>query len=271
MTFKRVYLKENDPNVWLDAYVADPVTPFVRKAILVIPGGGYSGICSNREGEPIALAFLPYGYNAFVLHYSVGTNAKYPDQLVDASLAMNRIRENAQEYNIDPEQIFAVGFSAGGHLAGSLGIFWHRQEIYDKAEIPFGCNKPRGVMLIYPVVSGIEDYSHHSSQNHLWQSEQPTDIQLLHTSLEKHIDENTVPMFIMHTSNDQVVDVRNSLMLGAALKEAGHTFEMHIYPDSPHGCALGNAITSNAKPKYENAAIAKWVEQAVYWADQLSK
>lgn len=269
MISERIYLKEGNDNVWLDTYVPDGVEGFTRKAILVIPGGGYGAVCSEREGEPIALAFLPYGYCAFVLHYSVGNGAKYPDQLIEASLAMKHIRENADKYNIDKENVFAVGFSAGGHLAGSLATFWHRPEISEVVQ--GGVNKPTGAMLIYPVVSGNPEIYHGGSFKNLWNCEQPTDEQLEYASLEKHIDQNTAPMFIMHTSNDQLVDVRNSLRLGEALKAAGHTFEMHIYPKAPHGVALGNEITALGRDYHINTAIAKWVKQAAFWADQLSK
>ena len=102
MIFKKIQLDENAPEAYLDIYIADPTSHFTRKAILVIPGGGYGCICSDREGEPIAMAFLPYGYNAFVLHYSVKENGRYfPSQLIQASLAMKHIRDNAEEYGID--------------------------------------------------------------------------------------------------------------------------------------------------------------------------
>ena len=72
MRFEKIPLSNEDSEVYLETYVADPIGKFKRKAILVIPGGGYGGVCSDREGEPIAMAFMPYGYNAFVLHYTVG-------------------------------------------------------------------------------------------------------------------------------------------------------------------------------------------------------
>ena len=160
MLNKRVYLEGNNEDAYLDIYMADPIGEFTRKAILVIPGGGYGTVCSDREGEPIALAFLSHGYNAFVLHYSVGSKKTFPTQLIEASLAMKHIKDNAEFYNVDPDKIFVTGFSAGGHLAGSLGIMWDKKEIYDVIDMPFGYNKPAGMMLVYPVVSSNRTYVH---------------------------------------------------------------------------------------------------------------
>lgn len=272
MIFKRIWLEEEDETAYLDIYAADPVEGFVRKAILVIPGGGYGSVCSDREGEPIAMAFMPYGYNAFVLHYSVKSNSKavFPKQLIQASKAMKYIRDHAEEYNIDPEQIYATGFSAGGHLCGSLGVLWHRQEIYDAVEMPYGYNKPAGVMLIYPVVTGSKP-THEGSFRNLIGSENPTDEQLAECSLENHVDERSCPAFLVHTANDGAVPVRNSLVLAEAYAKAGRLFELHIYPDGPHGMALSNPITSHKKKELEDPCFAKWVEQAAAWAERTVK
>lgn len=271
MLFQKVNLEEGNDNVYLDAYIADKVEGFTRKAILVIPGGGYGQVCSEREGEPIAMAFLPYGYNAFVLHYSHAGNSSrtFPAQLIEASGAMKHIRDHAQEYNIDSEQVFVVGFSAGGHLAGSLGTMWHRKEVYDALDMPFGYNKPTGMMLIYPVVTGTEEFTHSFTFCNLLGNQSPAKEQLADCSLEKNVDEKSSPLFLVHTSTDQVVDVRNSLVLAGAYRQAGLQFEMHVYPDAPHGVALGNRITRCGVDKWENSSIAKWVEHAASWAEEL--
>ena len=270
MKFEKIFLEKEENEVFLDAYTADPIVGLVRKAILVIPGGGYASVCNDREGEPIAMAFLAQGYNAFVLHYShaANSNRTFPAQLIQASLAMKHIRDHAREYQIDPEQVFVVGFSAGGHLAGSLGILWHKQEIYDAIEMPFGYNKPTGMMLIYPVITGLETFRQTGSFLNLLGTQSPSQEQLQSCSLEQHVDEKSSSLFVVHTSNDQIVDVRNSLALAAAYTRAELQFEMHIYPDGPHGVALGNHITRCDVEKWENAGIAKWVENAVFWAEQ---
>ncbi len=260
MKFQKIQLTEK---AYMDAYIADKITDFTRKAILIIPGGAYQGVAAEREGEPIAQAFMPYGYNAFVLHYSVNEKP-FPQQLIEASMAMKHIRDNSEEYGIDPNKVFVAGFSAGGHLAASLGVLWKRPEIYDAVDMSFGYNKPNGMMLIYPVIS--PEYHRGSFKNLLMGD--MTDEKLAECSIEKHVDENSSPAFIMHSSNDSLVDVRNSLCLANALADKKIKFEMHIYPDAPHGVALGNEITRCGNEKWCDASIAKWVQSAVEWAEK---
>ena len=271
MIFRKIPLAEgeNGADVRLDAYLADPVHDYTRRAMLVIPGGGYGAVCSDREGEPIAMAFLAQGYNAFVLHYTVGRKKPYPKQLQEASLAAAHIRRHAAEYGIDPGKLFAVGFSAGGHLAGSLGTMWHRDEAWKDLGLAYGENRPDGVMLIYPVVSAVEDYSNWGTIFNLWCTDTPTEEQKKLVSLELAVDERSAPLFVAHTSNDQSVDVRNSLVLAAAYRAHGLPFEMHIYPDAPHGVALGNDITRCGVAKWSNPRIARWTEDAAMWAQEL--
>ena len=209
---------------------------------------------------------MPYGYNSFVLHYSVNKKP-FPVQLIEASMAIKNIRDNSEEYDIDPNNVFVVGFSAGGHLAASLGTMWNKPEIYDAIDMPFGYNKPNGMMLIYPVVSPV--YHLPSFENLLLGK--VTDEKLAECSIDKNVDENSAPAFIMHSSNDQIVNVRNSLSLANALADKGIKFEMHIYPDAPHGVALGNEITKCGNEKWVDTSIAKWVENAVEWAEKFAQ
>ena len=263
MRYEKISLT-NDESVYLEAFVADKVGDYKRKALLVIPGGGYAAVCSDREGEPIALGFIPYGYNAFVLHYTVARKRPFPAQLIEASLAIAHIKDHAEEYGIDPEKVFAVGFSAGGHLAGSLGTLWHKEEIYEATGMPYGYNKPRGVMLIYPVIN-----AHIGSFLNLLCKDEPTKEELDSVSLDLNVDSRTTPTFIMHTVTDQIVNVSNAISMADALTKNGIPFEMHIYPDAPHGIALGNAITARGNAKHINPEIAKWIAQADAWAESI--
>lgn len=272
MRFERIVLDEQDENVYLDAYVADHIDGYKRKAILIIPGGGYIMVCSDREGEPIAHEFLSRGYNAFVLHYSVGErDNEFPKQLIEASKAMKHIKDNKEEYDLDDTGVFAIGFSAGGHLAGCLGILWDNPQVYKAIDMPKGYNRPDGVMLIYPVVSSDKDIAHVLSFNRLLGCETPPKDRLLEVSLEKHVNESSSPAFILHTFNDQTVPVKNSLCLANAYVDAGVPCELHIYPDAPHGVALSNDITACGLKKLADTSIAKWVDNAVYWANNLNK
>lgn len=269
MKCERVYL--DDDNGYIDTYIADPIEKFTRKAILVIPGGGYGKVCNDREGEPIAHAFMPYGYQAFVLNYYVGKEKPFPIQLIQVARAIKHIKDNAEKYGLDPEQIFVIGFSAGGHLAASSGVFWNLPQIYEAIDMPLGYVKPTGVMLIYPVVSAVEPYSHFGSSRNLLANENPDEKERESVSIEKHVDADSAPAFIVHTSNDQIVDVRNSLTLGAAYREAGLKFELHVFPDGRHGWGLGNAITAVGRENYIIPAAAEWVRMASAWADGIIK
>lgn len=266
MIHKKIQL---DDNVFLEVFAANPIGDYVRNAILVIPGGGYGGLSLTIEGEPIAQAFMPHGYNAFVLHYSVRGKKTYPGQLIEASLAMKHIKDNAKEYNIDPDRVFVTGFSAGGHLAASLGTMWHKKEIYNQIDMPYGYNKPKGMMLVYPVISSDPEFGHLPSLYNLLDSQTPDKDLLEECSIEKNVDENSAPAYIIHTVTDSVVNVRNSIALADAFAKKGLLFELHIYPDAPHGFGLANEITENGNKKNNNPCIAKWVENAVLWANLL--
>ena len=270
MLYKKVQLDEKDADVYLDVYVADALPGFTRNAILVIPGGAYCIVCSEREGEPIAMAFMPYGYNAFVLHYSVSSNSdkKFPMQLIQASMAMKHIKDHAEEYNIDPGKVFVTGFSAGGHLAASLGTMWNKKEIYDAINMPFGYNKPAGIMPVYPVISSDPALQHMFSFYNLLGSTEPAQEMLDMVSIEKHVTSDASPAYIVHTANDEGVNVKHSLVFANAYTEAGLTFELHIYPDGPHGMALGNRITECGNAKWVDASFEEWVKNAVKWAEK---
>lgn len=263
MKNETIRLRKDDPDITLTTYVQDEDWR-MRDAILVIPGGGYGMVCSDREGEPIALAFAARGVNAFVLNYSVGDKAVFPRPLADASLAMAHIKAHAVEYHINPDRVFCVGFSAGGHLAASLGTLWHMQSAVDMAGIEYGKNKPAGMVLCYAVLSAGE-MAHKGSFHSILGTDKPTKDQLDLYSIEKHIDDRTVPAFFMHTADDAVVPVQNALLTASAMADKHIPFELHIYPHGPHGVALGDDQTSRGNPGWDNEAISDWVGDAVRW------
>ncbi|MBE6768705.1 MAG: alpha/beta hydrolase [Ruminococcaceae bacterium] len=268
MLFERIPLSAEDDEVYLESYIADPFGEIPRKALLVLPGGGYGCVCSDREGEPIALAFMPHGYNAFVLHYTVGRKKPFPAQLIEVSQAIAYIRDNAARYGIDPEELFVVGFSAGGHLAASAATLWKLPAVQAATGRPHGYNKPTGVMLVYPVISAAWRVK---TFENLWCTDTPSEEQLAATSLERHVDADSAPMFLVHTADDASVNVGNTLVMAQACAEAGIPFETHIYPYGPHGMALANAVTDGGNAAWNDPAFAKWVEHAVLWAERFCK
>lgn len=259
MIYERIYLDEQK-RVYIDTYANTDERLVPLDAILVIPGGGYGCVCSDREGEPIALAFATRAVNAFVLNYRVGEGVKYPDQLIDAARAMAYIKENAKRYHINPERVFAVGFSAGGHLCGTLAT------LHSEAEELLGLEKdvarPRGVVLSYPVVTALHK-THQSSFAKLLCKpfSEISDEQKRHLSLEENVNADTPPAFIWHTAKDAVVPPIGSLRLARAYCNAGAKVELHLYPYGPHGLALSNDVTCvDGQPKAEG-----WVDAAWEW------
>ena len=232
-----------------------------RRAVIVCPGGGYS-MLAGREGEPIAAQFLAAGFAAFILHYSVGADAKDFTPAKQVALAIKHVRENAATYNVDPDYIFTCGFSAGGHLAGSAGVLWNIPEV--KAvlgDAPEGINRPTGMILCYPVITA-GDFAHKGSFYKLCGSKEATQAEMDRFSLELHVDDTTPPAFIWHTFNDGIVPVQNALLMAEAMTEAGVPFELHLYPDGPHGLALCTEQTCMLNPHCES-----WVKLAIRWVE----
>lgn len=251
----------------LYVYVSDICMHHMRRdGLLVIPGGGYGFVSMDREGEPIALEFMGRGMSCFVLEYSIGDKAVFPRPLQEAALAMKHIKEHAEEYNVDPDRIFAVGFSAGGHLCGSLGSFWNREEVTSIAGMTPQLAKPRGTLLIYPVISSGK-YAHANSFKNLLGSQTPTQEQLERYSLELRVSEETVPAFLAHTATDPIVPVENSLLYAMALSSQNISFESHIFPNGTHGLALSNYITGGLDQRVKE--FAQWTDLAWDWMQRM--
>lgn len=265
---EKIYIDPNNSDAYLETFVPDTIKFRVQDALLIIPGGGYSWICNYKEGEPVALEFASKGYACFVLHYSVSEKAKFPLPLIQASLAMKHIRDNAQKYNLDPDRVFAIGFSAGGHLCASLGSLWHSDVIYQEIDMPFGYNKPKATILIYPVITSDERYAHMGSFYNLLGSGNPSKEELSKFSLEKCVSDKTVPAFLMHTASDDVVNVNNSLLMAQSFNEYKIPFEMHIFPSSRHGCALGSDITADFDDM-SYPSLSMWPTLARMWMERI--
>ncbi|MBR6709050.1 MAG: alpha/beta hydrolase [Clostridia bacterium] len=236
-----------------------------RRTVVVCPGGGYSFL-SSREGEPIVKQFLAAGFNVFMLRYSVKGKARNFQPLIEASLAIKHIRENAERYHTDPRHIYICGFSAGGHLAGSTGTLWNIPEVKAAlGDAPEGINRPTGMILSYPVITGGE-YAHRGSfDNLLGFKTTGTEPELDRFSLEKQVGPHTCPAFIWHTFTDRTVPVQNSLMMAEAMTAAKIPFELHIYPAGPHGLSTADRETWNENPAMDVPHVTTWLPLAIRW------
>ena len=231
---EKIRLWGNDPSCGSTLALFRLPTVQPRPAVLVIPGGGYSGVCERTEGSPVALTFNRLGFHAFVLNYRVAPNC-FPAPLEVAVRAVKLIRGHAEEWGIIPDRIVSCGFSAGGHLAGALGILAEPQhgmagDRYDA--VPGTVN---AMILSYGVLV-YAPWSHAGS----WKNLTGGDEKLAeYCSLERHITEQTPPAFVWATMRDQAVDCRNSLVFAEAMLAAGRPCELHVYPYGDHGMLLG--------------------------------
>lgn len=275
MQHKITYLKDINSKITTDAYLEEfvcsnhAVEPErKRPAMLICPGGGY-GHVSPREGEPVALQYTAAGFHAFVLHYSVAP-AVYPTQLWEASAAMCYLREKAEEYSIDSNKIIVLGFSAGGHLACSLGLLHNEPEVKENLGLKGDENRPNGMVLCYPVISSFGEKAHKGSFINLCGGSEEEKKELFEKlSLENRVTKNAPPAFIWHTVADAGVPVENSLWLATALQQNGISYEMHLYPYGGHGLSLANELVYEQKPEGVDERITNWVELSVGWVKLL--
>ena len=205
-----------------------------RDCMLVIPGGGYC-VVTPHEGELVAKKFYDLGFNTFVLTYTTDITMSVPlkkQPMKDAARAVRVIRD---KFAKDCKLVVA-GFSAGGHVVGSL--ITHFAEIEDKKYSDISC-RPDAAIFGYPVITTGE-YTHHWSVVALL-GNVATDEELEYFSVEKNISSDTPPCFIWQTATDDLVPVENSYLLAKSLKANGVKFAQYIFPEGHHGLSLPNS------------------------------
>lgn len=210
-----------------------------RDCMLIVPGGGYCMVVSH-EAELPAMEFYNRGMNVFVLTYTTDITMSVPlkkQPLNDISRAVRFIRNKAGEYNIDGKKFFVCGFSAGAHVCGSLAV--HYADVKDvNPEYDKISNKPDGVILSYPVITTGE-FTHADSIRALLGNDPSAD-ELEYFSLEKQVDEKTVPCFIWQTAEDGLVPVENSYLMAEALRRNKVPFAHYVFPNGDHGLSIAN-------------------------------
>lgn len=195
-----------------------------------------------------------------MLDYSVAPSG-WPVAIVELSKAIMYVKSIADENNIDKDRIFVCGFSAGGHLAASIGVHWNHPAVVKFSGAENEENKPTGIILGYPVITAEKGKTHQESIDNLVAGRE--ELKYL-TSLEKFVSKETPQMFIWHTFSDKAVPVSNSLIFANALEQHKVKFELHIYPDGNHGLALGNEVTAvESLPSLP--AVQNWLKMSVRW------
>ena len=240
----------------LTIYLA-PEEKATGAAVVICPGGGYGFLAMDHEGHQIAQWLNSLGVAGFILKYrhrNSGAGYGHPAPLQDAQRAISMVRSRAKEWNINPNKIGILGFSAGGHLASSAGT--HFQKRYSDAKDPIdrvSC-RPDFLILIYPVISMTEWFTHRGSRRNLL-GDNPDKNLVENLSNEKQVTAETPPTFLVHTNEDKGVPAENSIYFYLALRKAKVPAEMHIYQKGRHGFGLGQ----------KHGAVSSWSLRCEEW------
>lgn len=225
-------------------------------AIIVCPGGGYVNNAAGHEGYEVAKALNEWGVTAFVLKYRIPNDStmvnKEVGPLQDAQRAFQVVRLRAKDWNIDPNRVGIMGFSAGGHLASTAGTHFTKAVIDNKDNISL---RPDFMVLLYPVISFSDSIAHIGSRNQLIGKTPPVE-KINEYSNELRVTPQTPPAFIVHAGDDNGVKVQNSINFYLALHKNNIPAEMHIYPKGGHGFGMDNTTTND-----------KWMDRLKNWLE----
>jgi acetyl esterase/lipase len=228
--------------------------------ILVTPGGSYRRVVLDKEGSALAPFFNARGYTLFVMTYRLpgDGHAEGADApLADVQRAMRMLKARASEWQLSPERMGIMGFSAGGHAAASLGTRFNESVYPPKDEMDMLCARPAFMALVYPVITMHKEIDHPGSRHELI-GDAPTPQQILHYSLEDRANEHTPPAFLLHAVDDPAVKVENSVEMFTALRRLGVPVEMHLFEQGAHGFGIRDA---------QGLPAAVWPELMMNWIE----
>ena len=260
---------------FFDAYLLDrcmdktELEP-LKPAMIVVPGGGYRFV-SRREADPIAMKYMAEGFSTFVLEYSVA-GEPFPTALLELAETIRIVREKSEEFGIDPEKVYVIGFSAGGHLAASLSVLWNKGFLSEALGCSAETLRPDGCILGYPVISPLgyrfgqpmkEGYEKTLRCFDRILEGQEEEAWVLN-SLDLQADEKTPPVFVFSTWQDKTVPIEQSLVFANALLSAGVETEVHIFRRGHHGLATAEFPVVREESD-DVAPFRKWVELSVTW------
>ncbi len=250
---------------YMDTYILSGDKP--RKAVVICPGGGY-GFTSPREAEPIAMQFTARGIHAFVLYYTTPPT-HHTQPINELAAAVCNVRVNADDWCVDPDKIIVCGFSAGGHLAASLGVLWDKHERWTNAPCPDienGLHKPNALILAYPVISTKQNVAHLGSFERLLGKGYTEELAGQYC-LEEHVSASTPQSFIWHTQEDSSVFLDNTLLLVNSMYKNKVPVEYHVFPYGKHGLSLGTAETADDKRNETSHHSSVWIDLCMRWVE----
>jgi acetyl esterase/lipase len=226
-------------------------------AVVVCPGGGYSGRATDHEGKQIAEWLNQRGVSAFILKYRTVGESKIPAPLepgpmLDVQRAIRHVRAKAKMFDIDPKRVGVWGFSAGGHLASTAATHFDTGK-KDGDEIDKQSCRPDFAILCYPVITMTEKTHGGSRNNLIGRNPDPKLVEFY--SNEKQVTKDTPPTFLFHTKEDKAVPIENSYLFKAACEKAGVPVELVEYEKGPHGVGLAQ----------KDPILSKWPEKLEAW------
>jgi acetyl esterase/lipase len=204
-------------------------------AVIIFPGGAYAFLAYAEEGTVVAKAFAEKGITAFVVKYRLPNSDTMRDKslspLMDAQQAIKTVRSKATDWNLDPKKIGVVGYSAGGHLASTLGTHFSKSYVSNTENISL---RPDFMILVYPVISMEDKLTHVGSKISLLGME-PSKEKVELFSNELQVTKDTPPTYLTHCGDDSIVDVNNSIVFYQALQRNKVDAELHLFPKGNHG------------------------------------
>jgi acetyl esterase/lipase len=226
-------------------------------AVVIFPGGGYGHLAMDHEGHQIAQWLNSIGVAGFIVKYrhrNSGAGYGHPAPIQDAQRAIRMVRSKAKEWGVDPGRIGIIGFSAGGHLASTAGTHFNTRYSEPVDEIDLSSARPDFMILMYPVISFTEWYTHKGSMVNLLGKNPNKDL-MESFSNEKQVTPETPPTFLVHADDDKVVPPENSVAFYLALRKAKVPAEMHIYEKGGHGFGPGTS----------KGACSSWMARCADW------
>jgi len=262
--FRKATLATEPPPI----FVRNVEQPFMRvfrpenpngRSVLSIPGGAYTFVSISNEGLDVARDMTARGYTVFVLVYRLpgeGWTGREDVPLQDAQRAVRLIKARSAEFGCDPEQVYTVGFSAGGHLAATLATGFNENVYAPRDSADSLSAKPRAVGLIYPVISQVEGIGHAESTLRLL-GENPDMGSIVRRSPDLHVNAETPPVFLVHAVDDPAVPLQNSISMLGALRGYRRPVEAHFFESGGHG--FGTGVSGQPTATWPDL-FAKWID-----------
>lgn len=273
---EKISISLTNPNAYMEIYAVPSEQP--KPAVLIYPGGGYYAL-SDTEKVPIVRFYQENGFQPFVIMYSIGIYAHYPEPLIEGSRAVWEIRKNAEKYSVNPDQITLVGFSAGAHAATMLANLWHKEISRKGTGIPEGGNRPNATVTGYtpttfedfyekfPDTMKLEIGNPESGPKNLLGEKGSGFEEFSTLTTTNMISQLTPPAFLWKTTSDFP---ESSLEYAMGCKQNGVPYEIHIFTDESRCAAMefDKERAVNYNPAFEkNTGL--WPEMSVNWMKKI--